>query len=43
MYDIVNSDMKIPENISEELQDFLSMCFHKTPEDRASSEALLRH
>jgi len=35
--------MALPEGISQELTNFLSLCFKKIPEDRPSAQTLLSH
>ncbi|KAI8882114.1 kinase-like protein, partial [Backusella circina FSU 941] len=44
MFRIVEDDYPpLPNNISEEMHDFLLKCFQKNPDDRASSADLLQH
>jgi serine/threonine protein kinase len=44
MYRIVQDDHPpLPDNISNELEDFLMACFNKRPEERKTASALLQH
>jgi serine/threonine protein kinase len=43
MIKIVQEPMPMPENISEDLKDFLSRCFEKDPFKRIDAKSLLQH
>lgn len=44
MFHIVEDDYPpLPENISQDMKDFLLCCFQKDPENRSSSTELLQH
>ncbi|KAJ3385388.1 hypothetical protein HDU92_003080 [Lobulomyces angularis] len=43
MFKIVKEDIPLPSAISEELADFLKLCFQKNPNDRPTATQLLNH
>jgi len=43
MIKIVQEPMPMPENISEDLKDFLSRCFEKDPFKRIDAKSLIQH
>eukprot|EP01105_Mastigella_eilhardi_P012127 TRINITY_DN2790_c0_g1_i4.p1 TRINITY_DN2790_c0_g1~~TRINITY_DN2790_c0_g1_i4.p1 ORF type:complete len:872 (-),score=204.74 TRINITY_DN2790_c0_g1_i4:16-2631(-) len=43
LYKVVQSEIPIPENISEDLRHFLHLCLQKDPTKRPTSEQLLEH